>query len=218
MAGNVKFSLKRGLKNNRSFILFVILYAFFRTCYADWSPVPTGSMEPTILPGDYLWIDKQTYGPSLPFLNKRLYTWATPSRGDVITFVPPHTDKLYVKRVIGVPGDTIRVEGLRLSVNGVWLEQSISNVTANSFFGLESIGDNNHRFKLTKNRQIPYIGTNIAVPEGKYFVMGDHRNNSADSRFWGFVDQENVMGKVTAIAVSFSLERDWFARVALDLD
>ena len=218
MDAPLKFNFKRSLKNNRSFILFVILYAFFRTCYADWSPVPSGSMEPTIFAGDYLWIDKQTYGPSVPFLNKRLYTWATPSRGDVITFVPTHTENLYVKRVIGVPGDIIRIEGVRLSINGVWLTQSLSNETINSLLGVETIGDNKHRFKLTKNRQIPYIGTNITVPQGKYFVMGDHRNNSADSRFWGFVDQENIMGKVTAIAVSFSLERDWFARVALDID
>jgi signal peptidase I len=217
MAAQVKFSVKRGLRNNRSFILFVMLYACFRVCYADWSPVPSGSMEPTIFAGDYLWIDKQTYGPSVPFLNKRLYTWATPSRGDVITFEPPHTEKLFVKRVIGVPGDIIRIEGVRVSINGIWFEQSLSDLSENSLIGLETIGQKQHRFKLTKNKKIPYIGRNILVPEGKYFVMGDHRNNSADSRYWGFVDEQNIMGKVTGIAVSFSLERDWLSRVALDL-
>ena len=198
--------------------MFFIFYAFFRTCYADWSPVPTGSMEPTILPGDYLWIDKTTYGPSVPFINKRLYTWSYPSRGDVITFVPPHTDKLFVKRVIAIPGDIIKIEGIHIYINGIQLEQRLLSVTDKEVIGIEALTGKEHRFKLTKSRKIPYMGQIIKIPKGKYFVMGDHRNNSADSRYWGFVDQDNIMGKVTSIALSFSSEREIFSRVAVDLD
>ena len=212
------FSIKRLVKNNRSFILFIILYLFFRTAYADWSPVPSGSMEPTILPGDYLWIDKTSYGPTVPFLNKQLVTWGRPARGDIITFVPPHTDDLYVKRVIAIPGDTVLIEGIEVYVNGKLLEKRLSEITDSAIIGRETIAGIDHAFKLSRNRQIAYIGHSIKIPEGKYFVMGDHRNNSADSRHWGLVDQENIMGKVTSIALSFSLKRELFERVALTVE
>jgi len=213
-----KFSINKLIKNNRSFILFLILYMFFRTAYADWSPVPTGSMEPTILPGDYLWIDKTSFGPTMPFLNKQIITWGRPSRGDIITFVPPHTEDLYVKRVIAIPGDTIHIEGVKIYINGNLLEQRLTEITSTAFIGRETIEGKDHHFKLSRNMEIAYIGQSIKIPEGKYFVMGDHRNNSSDSRYWGFVDQENIMGKVTSIALSFSLKRDLFKRVALSIE
>ena len=213
-----KFSIKKLIGNNRSFILFVILYMFFRTAYADWSVVPSGSMEPTILPGDYLWIDKTSFGPTIPFLNKQIVTWGRPSRGDVITFVPPHTDDLYVKRVIAIPGDTIRIEGVKVYINGKQLEQRLAKTKSTDIIGKETIEGKDHAFKLSRDLKISYIGQSIKIPEGKYFVMGDHRNNSADSRYWGFVDQERIMGKVTSIALSFSRKRDLFKRVALPIE
>jgi signal peptidase I len=152
----------------RSFLLFLALIMVFRTGYADWSPVPTSSMEPTIYPGDVVWVDKTAYGPSLPFVNKRVFTWAHPERGDIVTLIPPHADVLYVKRVIGLPGDTLHSEG-----------------------------------------------NTITVPAGKLFVMGDFRNNSEDSRYWGFADESSVMGKVTAIALSIADERSGLGRVAV---
>jgi len=103
--------IKMFFREFRSLLLFLVLLLFFRTAYADWSPVPTSSMEPTIFPGDVVWIDKTSFGPSLPFLNKRIFTWGYPQRGDIITFIPPHEDILYVKRVMAVPGDSIRIEG-----------------------------------------------------------------------------------------------------------
>lgn len=211
------YSIKAFVKSNRSFILFIILYLFFRTAYADWSPVPSGSMEPTIFPGDYLWIDKTSYGPTVPFLNKQLVTWGRPVRGDIITFVPPHADDLYVKRVIAIPGDIVRIEGVKIYVNGKALEQHLTEITDSAIIGKEIIMGKDYAFKLSRNRKIAYIGHSIKIPEGKYFVMGDHRNNSSDSRYWGLVDQENVMGKVTSIALSFSRKRDLAKRIALTI-
>lgn len=206
--------LKALLREYRPFLLFLFLVMFFRTGYADWSPVPSGSMEPTIHPGDVLWIDKTSYGPSLPFLNKRLFSWGQPERGDIITFVPPHEDSLYVKRVMAIPGDSIRVEGNRIYVNGHQLEQSLIESNEMAIVGTERIGESEHAFKLTRNKELAYFGETVVVPEGKLFVMGDHRNFSADSRAWGFVDANRVMGKVAAVAISFSSERQGAGRIA----
>ncbi|BAO43785.1 signal peptidase I [Thiolapillus brandeum] len=205
----MKTSIKNLMRGYRPLIIFAILLASFRTTIADWSPVPSGSMEPTLVPGDVVWIDKTAFGPSIPILNKKLFSWGAPRRGEVITFVPPHKDQLFVKRVIAVPGDRLRIEGMKLWVNGQLLAQGITREEADALLGEETIGTHTHAFKLTRGMGMPYVGKTIQVPTGKYFVMGDHRNNSADSRFWGFVDEDKVMGRVTGIALSFSTRRGW---------
>ncbi len=92
-------------------------------------------MEPTLVPGDVMWIDKTAFGPSLPIINKKLLTWGSPKRGEVITFVPPHKDQLFVKRVIAVPGDHLRIEGMKLWVNGQPLAQQITREEADYLLG-----------------------------------------------------------------------------------
>ena len=209
--------VRKLLREYRPFLLFLFLLMFFRTGYADWSPVPSSSMEPTIYPGDVLWVDKTQYGPSLPFLNKRLFTWAQPERGDIITFVPPHEDSLYVKRVMAVAGDRIRIEGSAISINGQVLEQSLVELTDEAIIGVEQLDGIPHGIQLTRDRGLDWFGRTIVVPEGKLFVMGDHRNMSADSREWGFVDESRVMGKVSTVALSVSGKRDWSSRVAVSI-
>lgn len=205
------------IREYRAFLLFLFLLMFFRTAYADWSPVPSGSMEPTIHPGDVLWVDKTSFGPSLPFLNKRLVTWGHPERGDIITFIPPHEDQLYVKRVMAVPGDSIRIEANAIYINGLRLEQSVRESSDDRIVGIENLAGKLHAFQISTDRSIRYFGRTITVPEGKYFVMGDHRNDSVDSRAWGFVDEGNVMGKVSSVAVSFSGQRSGFSRIAVPI-
>jgi signal peptidase I len=208
-------SLRPLLRSARPFFLFFIFLLTFRTGFADWSPIPSGSMEPTLFPGDVVWIDKTAFGPSIPIINRKLLSWGHPQRGDIITFVPPHTDQLYVKRVIGVPGDHIRIEGMDVYVNGGKLVQRPVSAREGYLLGTENIDGRNHAIQLTRGLPVPWIGKTIRVPKGKYFVMGDHRNNSADSRFWGFVDQEKIMGRVTAVALSISPRRELLSRIAV---
>lgn len=210
--------IKSFFKGYKSLLLFIFLMVFFRTAYADWSHVPTSSMEPTILPGDVIWIDKTSFGPSLPFLNKRLFTWNQPERGDIITFIPPHEDVLYVKRVIGVSGDSVYIEGNNIFINNLRLGQIITESSENMILGVESLFGSEHAFKLSTDKHLPYFGKTVMVPDGKLFVMGDFRNNSVDSRSWGFVDEKRVTGKVSSVAVSFSKQREGLlARVAIPI-
>ena len=109
--------MKKFLKNNVGIICLLLGMAFFRTAVADWNPVPSSSMEPTIFPGDVVLVNKTLLGPAIPFTHARLFSLGEPERGDIITFYPPGIDEQYVKRVIGVPGDTIRTDGLRLYIN-----------------------------------------------------------------------------------------------------
>jgi len=202
----MKRSLKI-IKNNKGLVLFLVVYAFSRTAVADWSKVPTGSMEPTIYPGDYLLIDKTAYGPSIPFVNVKLWQAGTPERGDIITFVPPHTTKLYVKRVIGLPGDRIDIESERVFINNVQVQYEDWVTDPDSIILSESLDSITHSIKYSQGRPVSSHKLSVVVPEEKYFVLGDHRNNSVDSRYWGFVDEENIMGKVNRLVLSFASER-----------
>ncbi len=199
------------------FAVFLFVTACFRTAFADWSFIPSGSMEPTLYHGDYVWIDKTKYGPSLPFANVRLGTFGKPERGDIITFIPPHTDTLYVKRVIGIPGDTIRIEGSTIHVNGKKLPTVIDSLEEGVLIGSETIDSKKHIFQMTGTTGLTSAPHDIAVPEAKYFVLGDHRNNSADSRYWGFVDEGKIMGKVTHVAISFSSQRPLLSRFVVKI-
>lgn len=213
-----RLSLRKVVRENRYLIVFLVLWSFARISFADWSPVPTGSMQPTIQPGDVLLIDKTAFGPSIPFINKRVLSWGSPSRGDIITFVPPHEDVLYVKRVIGVPGDEIRIDGVAVFVNGEQLEQKFVGRTRDAAFLEESIGDVDHAIQFSSAQPVSSSQHYLLVPEDKYFVMGDHRNNSADSRYWGFVDESNITGRVERVLVSFSSEMPFVSRIGLAIN
>lgn len=203
--------MKKILRNNSGFILLLIGMAFFRTAVADWNPVPTSSMEPTILPGDVVLVNKTLLGPAIPFTKSRLFSLGEPQRGDIITFFPPHKDEQYVKRVIGVPGDRIRTDGLRLYVNDelVWLTGLSLEEQSNLITGIETLNGVVHKVAALPNRPVTQLPGVITVPAESYFVMGDFRNNSEDSRYWGFVPQENVIGKVTRLLLSTSKERSF---------
>jgi signal peptidase I len=204
--------MKKFLRNNLGIICLFAGMIFFRTAVADWSPVPSSSMEPTIFPGDVVLVNKMILGPAIPFTESRLFSTGEPERGDIITFFPPGMDVQYVKRVIGVPGDRIRTDGLRLYVNdqllpiaGVEVDNRKRQITSG-----EMINDHEHQIKVQSDRQIVQLTDVITVPAASYFVMGDFRNNSEDSRYWGFVPEENIIGKVSRLLLSTAQERSFF--------
>ncbi|MES2626338.1 MAG: signal peptidase I [Pseudomonadota bacterium] len=207
------------LKNNAGLIVVFVSMLVFRTAIADWSPVPTSSMEPTILPGDVLLINKTILGPAIPFTEARLFAFAQPQRGDIITFTPPHEEITYVKRVIGVPGDRIRTEGLQVFVNGRPLALEITDEGQNSGMlkAIETIDGHAHQITLDTSRGMRQQEMEITVPPHAYFVMGDFRNNSEDSRYFGFVSEDKLIGRVTRLAVSIADDRGFFSSIGQTL-
>lgn len=199
-------------------LLILAAVTGFRTAVADWNRIPSSSMEPTLFPGDLVWVDKTAYGASIPLLNWRLIEWGQPERGDIITFVPPHTEDLLVKRVVGLPGDQVRVRGRLLWINGELQPMEASRSTTDADFAQEQLDAVNHLIRFNPGPATVQDSLNVTVPEGHYFVLGDFRDNSYDSRYWGFVDGHQIMGRVTHIALSVADQRPLHERFAFRLN
>lgn len=200
-----------------------------------WEPfkIPSSSMVPTLLVGDFILVNKYTYGIRLPIINKKVIQINDPQRGDVMVFkYPKDMGQDYIKRVIGVPGDKITYQDKRLTVNGKAVEYTalddylddqhpvyhkqfveklpspapggttehrILNTDGRSSFDLGSV----EIFPLRDACDYTYDKFTCVVPEGHYFMMGDNRDNSADSRYWGFVPDRNIVGKAFVVWMNF---------------
>ena len=204
-------TLKKRWIENRSLFYIVLGMAFFRTAIADWSPVPSRSMEPTIHPGDVLLINKTLLGPNLPFTEGRLLQLDQPQRGDIVTFTPPGKSDTYVKRVVGLPGDRVRMEGIQLVINDVPVALAVIDAGERSgvLRVMEQLGEHRHEFQIDLQRGMKEIEGEVLVPADSFFVMGDFRNDSEDSRYFGVVHQDRMIGKVTRLALSVASERNW---------
>ena len=163
----------------------VLLALFIRTFVVQAFKIPSGSMEPTLLVGDHILVNKFIYGVKIPFVRTTLIPISEPDREDVVVFIyPEDRSKDFIKRIIGLPGDTIRIQGTKLFINNEPFEDRYGFFTASS-------RDN----RIEKS----YGFGPVAVPEEHYFVMGDNRDHSYDSRFWGFVPAESIKGKAFII-------------------
>lgn len=160
----------------------LILALFIRTFIVQAFKIPSGSMLDTLLIGDHLLVNKFLYGTHIPFTDKVVMPLADPKDGDVIVFeFPEDTSKDFIKRIMGVPGDVLEMRDKAVYRNGVKLDEPYIKHTSP---GIQPRRDN--------------FGP-VTVPEGKYFVMGDNRDESYDSRFWGFVDRDKIRGKAMII-------------------
>jgi signal peptidase I len=206
-----------------------------RIAVADWPKVPSGSMEPTLRVGDYLLVNHLAYGPRLPFTNTAI-DFGSPKRGDVVVFrYPVDVSEFYVKRLIGLPGDVVRFDGGVVSVNGAPFDATVVSEGVGKNVAPEDRGQwLLHETSAGNSRTIkvnPFVMGRLApsgmgsacavesatawvctVPAGEYLMMGDNRDNSADSRVWGFLPRQEVYGK--AVRVLFNLHdmsRVWAA-------
>jgi len=203
-----------------SISFFPVILAVFvlRSFVVEPFKIPSGSMMPTLLIGDFILVNKFTYGIRLPVINRKIVALNTPQRGDVMVFrYPPDPSLDYIKRVVGVPGDRIEYRDKRLSINGEpvpmrQIEDYLSRERMQySQHYLERLGRVEHEVLIDADapsgiglmRTFPYAsncnynseGLACVVPPGHYFMMGDNRDNSSDSRVWGFVPDENIVGK-----------------------
>jgi signal peptidase I len=184
----------------------------FKSAVADWNWVPTGSMKPTILEGDLVFVNKLAYDLKVPFTLWRLGTWNDPKRDEVVVFFSPQDETRLVKRVIGVPGDVIEMKQNVLIRNGQPLEYEI---VLQHKFGAELYEDRaavvarekslegSHWVMALPSHQALRDFAPVAVPPGHYFVMGDSRDNSFDSRYFGLVARERIVGRSGRVILSF---------------
>ncbi len=195
----------------RAFFPVILLVFVLRSFVVEPFRIPSGSMYPTLSIGDFILVNKFRYGIRLPVINTKILDVADPQRGEVMVFRYPHDQKVnFIKRVIGVPGDVIRYENRRISVNGEPVDTEYQGV-----FMLPRDGGGRaetDRFREVDGESEHFIlhdGTRssrdmeVTVPEGSYFVMGDNRDHSNDSRFWGFVPESHIVGRAFFIWFSW---------------
>ena len=195
------------------FIAFVIATSF-KSAVADWNVVPTGSMKPTILEGDRIFVNKLAYDLKLPCTTVHIAEWGSPERGDIVVFYSPVDGTRLVKRVVGVPGDSIELRNNQLIVNGQRVryeplrqktDDRSSGIDAGQFGFIESLDETRHPVMITPQRPSLRSFGPVTVPGDKYFMMGDNRDNSGDSRYFGFVERSIVVGQATHVVISLDI-------------
>ncbi len=190
-----------------------------RGSLADWYDVPTGSMRPTIEIGDRILVNKLAFGLRIPFTSLWLATWGQPQRGEIVVFRAPDDGTVLVKRVVGLPGDTIELRNNQLRINGQTLAYSgpndfIQEIAEDGrmlrqIVATESLAGHAHPVCLSPELPAMRSFATLKVPADSYFVMGDSRDRSRDSRYFGCVPRANVLGRSGRVA--FSLDRDrWY--------
>ena len=198
-------------------ILPVVLVAMtFRGAVADWNDVPTGSMKPTILEGDRIFVNKLAFGLRIPLTYTWIAQWGEPERGDVVVLHSPANDQRLVKRLIGQPGDVIQLRNNTLHVNGAAVtysradRETIERVRTfedyRHLVATEQLDRHPHPVMLTPGLTAPRTFGKLTVPAGHYFVMGDNRDMSADSRMFGVVARERIVGRSGHVVISFDPE------------
>ncbi|MEH6581924.1 MAG: signal peptidase I [Halioglobus sp.] len=183
---------------------FPVLFVVFvlRSFLVEPFQIPSASMVPTLKVGDYILVNKFTYGIRLPVVRTKVLDLNTPERGDVMVFFPPHmNDTYFIKRVVGLPGDQISYRDKEIYVNGERLERehlaTIPDGNSRYQLALETLGDATHLMQVDDLRQAR--GFSVVVKPGHYFMMGDNRDNSSDSRIWGQVPEKDIVGEAFAI-------------------
>jgi signal peptidase I len=206
----------------RPFVLAVIIIAPVKSAVADWNWVPTGSMKPSILEGELVLVNKLAYDLKAPFTTLHLSTWGDPLRGDVVVFYSPIDRTRLVKRVIGLPGDRVEMRGHVLYLNGVRQQYSPTDSApflrdvfedANPVVAIEHLEACDHYVMALPGRRALRSFGPVLVPPDHYFMMGDSRDNSADSRFIGPIPRQEIVGRVGRVVLSFDPSRYYAPRL-----
>ncbi len=202
------------------FLIAAVVALFIRQFVVEAFKIPSGSMIPTLTIGDHLLVNKFIYGPRIPFTDSRIFTWKEPKRGDIIVFKYPQDEsKNFIKRVVGVPGDKIQIINGTLYINdqvvpitkiGAPADKSVEEGPAygKPMLYEEQLGTVKHEIQYFHDQTSENFGPKI-VPEDSVFVMGDNRDNSQDSRFWGFVKRNKILGRALIIYWSWDGDDRW---------
>ena len=215
--------MKKWISDNRGFLVFLLLFGFFRTAIADWNPIPSGSMRPTIQEGDVVFVNRLAYNLKVPLTNVVLARLGEPQRGDIVTFYSPKNGTRLIKRVIGLPGDTVEMRNKALIINGraasyapigTAQEQVGNGIQLDALRFDENNGQNQHVMQLlpaVRNASNDNFGP-LQVPADHFLMLGDNRDDSADSRYFGLVPRNLLIGHAVTILVSADIKGNWAPR------
>ncbi|MCP4250171.1 MAG: signal peptidase I [bacterium] len=206
----------------RPLLVVIVVLGSLRSAVADWNDVPTGSMKPTILEGDRILVNKLAYGLRVPFSDWWIAQWQGPQPGDVVVCFSPDTEERLVKRVIGIPGDRLELRNNVLFVNGQAASygpldaDTVNQITAdqqpNHRFASEALGGRQHPVMITPAKPARRSFAALTVPPDRYFIMGDNRDDSRDSRFFGWVNRDAIVGRTSRLAFSVDPDRYYLPR------
>ena len=217
--------MKGFIRANKGFILFLCLFGVFRTAVADWNPVPSGSMRPNLLEGDVVFVNRLAFDVKLPLTDTIVAHTGEPQRGDVVTFSSPKDGTRLIKRLVALPGDVVEMRNEMLIINGQRarydslqqvMEPAASGHDAGQVPALrisETVDGHARRVQF-----IPQVSTParnfgpVTVPSGQYMMLGDNRDNSADSRYIGFVPRNLLIGRAERVLVSTDILENWGPR------
>lgn len=186
------------IENSKGFFPVLALVLVLRSFLVEPFQIPSGSMEPGLIKGDFILVNKFAYGFRLPVVGTKVIGVGDPQRGDSMVFIPPHDPRYFIKRVIGLPGDHIRYRNKKLYLNGELVPRELIGAHPQNMPRIKTFDEQG--YAIQQYVGLPSKGDGEwLVPKGHYFMLGDNRDNSGDSRFWGFVPDENIVGKAFAV-------------------
>jgi signal peptidase I len=213
--------MKGFIRANKGFLLFMLLFGVFRTAVADWNPIPSSSMRPNLLEGDVVFVNRLAFDLKVPLTDHIVAHTGEPQRGDVVTFSSPKDGTRLIKRLVGLPGDVVELRNERLVINGVEASYDLPQQV------MEPIGAaqvptlrlsetmNGHARRIQVMPQVLSSARNfgpVTVPLDQYLMLGDNRDNSADSRYIGFVPRNLLIGRAERLLVSVDTQGNWAPR------
>jgi len=222
--------VKNWVRNNKVFLAFLVLFGVFRTAIADWNPIPSASMHPNLLEGDVVLVNRVAFDLKVPLTDMVLARLGEPERGDIVTFRSPRDGTLLIKRVVALPGDVVEMRNERLYINGKGadyklVEESMDTIGGTALRAVqlaEILGEarKGERAASLQRRHIQLIPGVVApntfppvtVPQGQYLMLGDNRDNSADSRIIGMVPRKLLIGRAERVLVSADYQGNWMPR------
>jgi signal peptidase I len=216
--------MKNWVRSNKGFLAFLVLFGVFRTAVADWNPIPSASMHPNLLEGDVVLVNRLAFDLKVPLTDVVLAHLGEPQRGDIVTFRSPRDSVLLIKRVVAVPGDVVEMRNERLFINGHGadysiVEQSLDSVGGTATRALQMAESWNgkaaqprHHIQIMSDVLAPRTFGPVTVPQGEYLMLGDNRDNSADSRVIGLVPRKLLVGRAERVLVSADYQGNWMPR------
>jgi signal peptidase I len=212
--------MKSWMRTNKGFLMFLFLFGIFRTAIADWNPIPSGSMRPNLLEGDVVFVNRLAFDLKLPLTDIVLTRLGDPRRGDVVTFSSPKDGTRLIKRVIALPGDVVEMRDERLVINGQSAGYTLAREAPEPLNGglttalqlTETMGGGQHRIQVLPQVAAMRDFAPVTIPQDEFLMLGDNRDNSADSRFIGLVPRKLLIGRAERVLVSADMLGNWMPR------